>query len=271
MNKIGYLALAALVGTATAQPIEFVIDPARSTLDITIEIDLGTLGGDTDSDSTQLSGSIFASVDDGLAPSSITLHDFRADMNTALQYNWSPAFLSTAEATLGGGFVEYAEPGTDIGPVPVTDDAFEFLDVPTLLGGVLDVSYSIFLVGDGSQIIDLSTLGVTSTPISGEISSVDGTITVSNVIDLEASQPLVVDGTELGTVIVTGTATMVATADAPTCPADLNGDGQLDFFDISSFLTAFGLQEPIADFNNDGAWDFFDISGFLSAYSDGCP
>lgn len=271
MNKIACMALIALVGTATAQPIEFVIDSARSTLDITIEIDLGALGGDTDSDTTQLSGSIFASVDDGSAPSSITLHDFRADMDTALQYNWSPAFLSTAEATLGGGFVEYAEPGTDIGPVPITDGTFEFLDVPTLLGGVLDVSYSIFLVGDGSQKIDLSTLGQTSTPISGEISSVDGTITISNVIELEASQPLVIDGTELGTVIVTGTATMVATADAPTCPADLNGDGQLDFFDISSFLTAFGLQEPIADFNNDGAWDFFDISGFLSAYSAGCP
>lgn len=55
------------------------------------------------------------------------------------------------------------------------------------------------------------------------------------------------------------------------CPADLTGDGVLDFFDISAFLTAFGNQDPIADFSNDGSFDFFDISAFLAAYSTGCP
>ncbi|MBL4809102.1 MAG: S8 family serine peptidase [Phycisphaerales bacterium] len=55
------------------------------------------------------------------------------------------------------------------------------------------------------------------------------------------------------------------------CPADINGDGVLDFFDISAFLSAFGANDPISDFNGDGAWDFFDISAFLSAFSSGCP
>lgn len=56
-----------------------------------------------------------------------------------------------------------------------------------------------------------------------------------------------------------------------SCQADLNGDGVLDFFDISEFLNAFGVMGPIADFTNDGAYDFFDISAFLTAFSSGCP
>jgi len=55
------------------------------------------------------------------------------------------------------------------------------------------------------------------------------------------------------------------------CPADINGDGVLDFFDISAFLSAFSALDPISDFNGDGQWDFFDISAFLNAFSAGCP
>jgi hypothetical protein len=57
----------------------------------------------------------------------------------------------------------------------------------------------------------------------------------------------------------------------PPCVADMNGDGVLNFFDISAFLTAMAVQDPAADFNNDGAVNFFDISAFLSAFSAGCP
>jgi len=55
------------------------------------------------------------------------------------------------------------------------------------------------------------------------------------------------------------------------CPADLTGDGALNFFDISAFLSAFGAQDPVADFTGDGTFNFFDISAFLSAFSSGCP
>ena len=57
----------------------------------------------------------------------------------------------------------------------------------------------------------------------------------------------------------------------PCSPADLNGDGTLDFFDVSGFLTAFGDHDPIADFNGDGVYNFFDISAFLIAFNAGCP
>ncbi len=59
------------------------------------------------------------------------------------------------------------------------------------------------------------------------------------------------------------------TVNACVLAADITGDGVLNFFDISAFLTAFNAQDGIADFNNDGAFNFFDISAFLSAFSTG--
>ncbi len=55
------------------------------------------------------------------------------------------------------------------------------------------------------------------------------------------------------------------------CPADMTGDGELNFFDISAFLVAFGAQDPATDFTNDGEFNFFDISAFLEAFAQGCP
>lgn len=59
--------------------------------------------------------------------------------------------------------------------------------------------------------------------------------------------------------------------DCEVCPADLTGDGNLDFFDVSSFLTLYNAQDPAADFNGDGNFDFFDVSAFLGAFNAGCP
>jgi subtilisin-like proprotein convertase family protein len=56
-----------------------------------------------------------------------------------------------------------------------------------------------------------------------------------------------------------------------TCTPDLTGDGVLDFFDVSAFLSAYSAQDPAADFTGDGQYDFFDVSAFLNAYSTGCP
>ncbi len=55
------------------------------------------------------------------------------------------------------------------------------------------------------------------------------------------------------------------------CSADLTGDGLLNFFDVSAFLSAFNAQDAAADFNSDGAWNFFDVSAYLTAFNAGCP
>ena len=53
--------------------------------------------------------------------------------------------------------------------------------------------------------------------------------------------------------------------------ADLTQDGELDFFDVSFFLSAFAAMDAVADFNQDGAFDFFDVSEFLAVFAAGCP
>ncbi len=47
--------------------------------------------------------------------------------------------------------------------------------------------------------------------------------------------------------------------------------GELTFFDVSAFLTAFNAMDASADLNNDSMFNFFDVSAFLTAYSAGCP
>jgi hypothetical protein len=55
-----------------------------------------------------------------------------------------------------------------------------------------------------------------------------------------------------------------------TCVSDLTGEGDLNFLDVSAFLTAFATQDPIADFEADGNYNFLDVSAFLSEFSSGC-
>ena len=47
--------------------------------------------------------------------------------------------------------------------------------------------------------------------------------------------------------------------------------GELNFFDVSAFLSAFNSGDSSADFNNDGSFDFFDVSAFLAQFNAGCP
>ena len=61
----------------------------------------------------------------------------------------------------------------------------------------------------------------------------------------------------------------VATPSA-ACVADFDDDGDLDFFDISAFVTAFQNGDTAADLNGDGMLNFFDVSAFLNAFSTGC-
>tara|TARA_E500000318_G_scaffold111291_1_gene129296 strand:+ start:55663 stop:55881 length:219 start_codon:yes stop_codon:yes gene_type:complete len=54
------------------------------------------------------------------------------------------------------------------------------------------------------------------------------------------------------------------------CPADLNFDGVLDFFDVSIFITAYTNELVWANLQEDGQIDFFDVSAFLQLFQNGC-
>ena len=49
------------------------------------------------------------------------------------------------------------------------------------------------------------------------------------------------------------------------CPADLNGDSVLNYFDVSVLIQT----QP--DYNNDGSFNFYDVSAFIADYLAGCP
>jgi len=101
-----------------------------------------------------------------------------------------------------------------------------------------------YLVSDFVELSPLFTMRITMTDEGGD-SLVEGGI----------------DGFSISTMVCNG----------GDCAADFTGDGALDFFDISAFLTAFGDLDPSADFTGDGSFDFFDISAFLTAFDAGCP
>lgn len=63
----------------------------------------------------------------------------------------------------------------------------------------------------------------------------------------------------------------VATPVFDVCEADLDGNGELDFFDLSAFLMAFGNMDRSADLDENGSFDFFDLSAYLALYNAGCP
>ncbi|MDF1808792.1 MAG: GC-type dockerin domain-anchored protein [Phycisphaerales bacterium] len=54
------------------------------------------------------------------------------------------------------------------------------------------------------------------------------------------------------------------------CSGDFNRDGDLNFLDISKFLSSFGSNDSDADINGDESINFLDISAFLASFQSGC-
>jgi hypothetical protein len=92
-----------------------------------------------------------------------------------------------------------------------------------------------------------------------------------DVVQFTGDGPPAFDTTvRLGAGYLTDTIVNFATLNLNACAADLNGDGLLNFFDVSAFLVAFNAQDPSADFNGDELFNFFDVSAFLVVFQGGC-
>jgi hypothetical protein len=59
----------------------------------------------------------------------------------------------------------------------------------------------------------------------------------------------------------------------PPCAPDINGDGEINFTDLNSVLSAFGQsgQDLPADVNDDGVVNFTDLNAVLTAFGTECP
>lgn len=126
----------------------------------------------------------------------------------------------------------------------------------------------------GSSWVNLETVGPGGSEVSGgwitkqfSLNDIPGFIP-SNQFQIRFSASDLGDGS----VVEAGVdAVKLLSFDCNPCVADLNGDGDLNFFDVSAFLTAFNSGDLSADFTGDGVLNFFDVSDFLSAFSAGCP
>jgi len=54
------------------------------------------------------------------------------------------------------------------------------------------------------------------------------------------------------------------------CPSDINGDDQINFFDVSMYLNQYSAGSLRADWNLDGNLNFFDVSGFIFDFGQAC-
>ena len=57
----------------------------------------------------------------------------------------------------------------------------------------------------------------------------------------------------------------------PICPADYNGDGNLDILDFVAFQVGWLAGETAADCDGNGSFDILDFICFQSAFVSGCP
>lgn len=121
-------------------------------------------------------------------------------------------------------------------------------------------STDVFIYVDGVQV---ATWAMSSTQNSMIEYDLDIDVSAGSTVDLFVTPRLNInfDGTVF---------TAAISGDFP-CPADLNADCEVNFFDVSVFLSAYTAGDAVADFTGDGEFNFFDVSAFLSAYNDGCP
>ncbi len=56
-----------------------------------------------------------------------------------------------------------------------------------------------------------------------------------------------------------------------SCPADFQGDGMLNFYDISKFINAYSNNDQIADMTQDNQLDMNDIFEYIDVFMNGCP
>lgn len=152
------------------------------------------------------------------------------------------------------------------GDIQTPDDGFAPLPIILPLSGLLDVQMDgslLMTITVDPQQLDQSTPieGVTTPEIPFELPTL-GADTAGVLLTLVPDELAVALG-------YSSTLQIIATP--ASCIPDFNNDGQLDFFDISAFLSAFSSSDPSADLTGEGDFDFFDISAFLTAFAAGCP
>ncbi|MFK7758403.1 MAG: GC-type dockerin domain-anchored protein [Phycisphaerales bacterium] len=219
------------------------------------------------------------------------------DGSTAIVVNTVGAFLRFIQADAATG--EVLSVNNILSFNPISSLAIVPEGHPTLDAGDL---YGLATTnGGGVQLVEVdlgantiaSTLSVSGIGFSAQFETgldfaPDGTLyavvqgfnEVSPDVFVEISSSLFTVDTSTGAASEVGVIESSQTWDAVTlvveeaggaCLADLTGEGDLNFLDVSAFLSAYGAMDPSADFETDGSFNFLDVSAFLAAFAAGCP
>ncbi|MCC5823663.1 MAG: M12 family metallo-peptidase [Phycisphaerales bacterium] len=153
--------------------------------------------------------------------------------------------------------VDPSEPVIVAGPQAQVLESGESLVFVTGAVGQEPLMYQWFR--DGIVLVDDGRISGVSTP----------TLIVTNVTPADSGVYELLVGDNCGG---EASATAQVTVNAPPCPADINGDGELNFFDLSAYLALFNAQDPAADLAEPfGVFNFFDVAAYLALYNAGCP
>ena len=269
MNRTLFAAtLAVVLGpVAAAQPVTLTVDPAQSSIDVSILLST-PLGNRTDSDDSPLVGSAVIELDSASAPSSITLIDYSFAAQNSLNFVFDYGFLGSVTASGTGLGLELPAGGAaTTGPVDGTG-AFLLLGVPSQATGVITSSGTGVVGGAiGTVSSDLSTQAPGTIDSPGTVTVVGDQVTLSITVPLETQQA-VADGI---TATVTVSATVIATGTIEAgCLADVNGNGVADPGDFGAWVAAFNANDPAADQNGDGSVDPSDFGAWVANFNAGC-
>jgi uncharacterized membrane protein len=92
-------------------------------------------------------------------------------------------------------------------------------------------------------------------------------ITLQEAADLNDRGQILCEGFDRNTIEFV---TVLLTPLDVVCRADLDGDGELTFFDFLAFQNLFAAGDPMADFDGDGELTFFDFLAFQNEFAAGC-
>ncbi|KAA0213372.1 MAG: hypothetical protein DYG94_12550 [Leptolyngbya sp. PLA3] len=240
---------------------------AGSSISVSATLDT-PVGSDSDSDSSPVTGQITIELDSYGNPTAITLHNFAIVVTQTLDLDFDYGFFGSVSTDVTGATANYGSEDP-AGPVGVAlDSTFYFPAILTDLAGTGTATGNILFVGSINETFNLADFSPFETDFAGSVGVSGDTVTLSGSIEFSGSGEV-----QTGvTMSISGTLIVNASGPAPEdCPADWNGDGNLDFFDVQGFLGAFSAGDQQADFVDDDQFNFFDVQTFLAAFSAGCP
>jgi len=264
------------VASAFAEPaFDITLDQSASTVSATL-----TVQGQSDSDTSAVSGRFRVRLDSAGSPQSIELHDFMLTIVDPLNFNIVFRVFNIPIGSIvvaaSDVAVDYASPGVIQGPVPLIAGEFSFSDVPanssgmasyTATGTVCTLLQAQTPPQPCNGMLDLSETGTqTASALPGELTIVGRTASLSGTISI--SGPLDPENPDLGSLLIAGS--FVGSGQIPFCPGDFDQNGNVAVPDIFAFLSAWFAGLPSADLDGIPGVAVPDIFAFLSDWFAPC-